>query len=299
LPFVIESNCNNVVTELYGLYAQILGLEAQLIKECFPNEYNANHDLYGGAEDCIYPTPEAQQKHPNVEDGVYWGLHQVALRKMGMETSDADRAKQRMAWHVDQSDVKSNQILTFLPMGGRNGKGGHVQDSDLMVFEHEKGGKSFRLNTSVEDTVVFILMNSGKQLHGSAMDDTCKLGRQSFCWSARFIAYGRNNVLHFTNGRKEGKRHGLAFRQRKMRNHRPLCKETVMVGDRVLAFFGKKKKLLPATLIISDNELHFQWDCDGTKTKCNKSNFYNVVCAEKTQVNECRYCNPVPDRITR
>jgi hypothetical protein len=269
-------------------------LEAEVLCTYFPEEYSANHLLYSGAEDCIFPSPEAQQRNPNVSDGVYWGLHQVALRIMGREASDKERAEQRMAWHVDQSDVKSNQLLTFLPMGGRNGKGGHVLDSDLMVFEHANGGKCFRLNTSIEDTVVFILMNSGQQMHGSAMD-SLNIGHVSDSWSARFIAYGRNNVLHFTDGRKRGERHGLAFRQRKMRNHRPLSKETAVVGSKVSATFGKKKKkLLTATLILWDNQLHFRWDCDGTITKCKKTLFYSVECAETIQAHECRHCNPVP-----
>ena len=121
--------------ELYDLYAQILGIEAQVIKTYFPEEYSANHELYNDGNDCIFPSPKQQQHDPMVGPGVFWGLHQIALQLMGGEISDDDRAVRRMAWHVDQSDVKSNQLLTFLPMGGINGEGGHVRDSDLTVFK--------------------------------------------------------------------------------------------------------------------------------------------------------------------
>ena len=187
LPFLVKSNGNGIATELYDRYAEILGLEAQVVRKHFPEEYSTNHVLYKDGVDCIFPSPQKQKQNPHVSPSVYWGLHQVALRIMGCESSNDERAKRRMAWHVDQSDVKSNQFLTFLPMGGKNGKGGNVIDSDLMVFEHKIGGKCFRLKTSIEDTVVFILMNSGQQMHGSAMDSQA-VGNIENNRSARVIA---------------------------------------------------------------------------------------------------------------
>ena len=44
-------------------------------------------------------------------------------------------------------------------MGGKDGKGGRVVDSDLVVFEHENGGQCYRVRTSLPGTVVFVLMN--------------------------------------------------------------------------------------------------------------------------------------------
>ena len=116
-------------------------------------------------------------------------------------------------------------------MGGKNGKGGHVLDSDLMVFEHKNGGKCFRLKTSIEDTVVFILMNSGQQMHGSAMDSRTVENIENN-WSARFIAYGRNNVLHFVDGRQRGEKSGEAFWKRELNEHKPLNMEKSRLGIR-------------------------------------------------------------------
>lgn len=292
LPFVVESNCNRIAMELYDLYARILGLEAQVLKEYYPEEYSANHQLYNEGEDCIFPSPQEQQHNPNVNPGVYWGLHQVALRTMGCESSNDERAERRMALHVDQSDVKSNQLLTFLPMGGKNNKGGHVLDSDLMVFEHKNGGKCFRLNTSIEDTVVFILMNSGRQLHGSAMDSSIVGNVENNNWSARFIAYGRNNVLYFVDARQREGRVGEAFRKRKMKDHKQLDWKKAKVGDKVSATFGKRKQKLEATLVKKKNKMFFLWDCDETFTECRKKMIFSVECARAKNPHECNHCNP-------
>jgi hypothetical protein len=295
LPFLRKSSYNNMVTELYDHYAEILGLEAQLIKEYFPDEYTANHDLYSGGEDCIFPSPLQQQQNGHVDSGVYWGVHQVALRKMGCESSIVERAEKRMAWHVDQSDVKSNQLLTFLPMGGKYGRGGHVLDSDLMVFEHETGGKCFRLNTTIEDTVVFILMNSGQQMHGSAMDSQTKRNGTLSFWSARFIAYGRNNVRRFVEKRKRGEKSGEAFWDGKLTMHTPLDRDKIKVGNKVSAMYGKGKgrKLLTATIENDDNKLWFRWDVDNQKTECRKWNIYSVECAHATKPHKCLHCNGI------
>ena len=292
-PYMIHSGCYSIVKELFSIYAKILGLEARVIQKYFPAEYDENHKVYmdGKANDCIFPSPNDQQGGTNDIVYLYWCLHQVALRIMGGEESKIQRNERRMAWHVDQTDVESNQLLTFLPIGGDYGRGGHVPDSDLMVFEHDTGGKCFRLRTTKANTVVFILMNSGRQLHGSAME-RINDGIDNNNYSARFIGYGRENVRSFGKRRIDGKIKGEAYQNTRLLDHIPLSRDAVKVGDTITATWGKKKQLFHAKLITIDCQLHFQWDIDGKTTLCSENSvMYSKKCYN-VHPSECKHCNP-------
>jgi len=288
LPFLRAECRHNVVKKLFEIYAQIIGLEALAIEKYCPDEYAENLLTYGDGEDCIFPSPVLQRVGQNLSEGLHFNLHQAALRIMGRELNKEDESLERLAWHFDQGDVETSQPLTYLPMGGKDGKGGRVAGTDLMVFEHKYGGQCFRLRTSIKDTVVFILMNSADQLHGNAKDeDDCGVPD---CWSARFIAFGRNNVLNFMNRRRDGKVFGDAFWDIRLNNHKPLCTGEFKVGDIVSAKWGKT--LLPATLIERGNEQHFQWHCDRKVLKCRRRNIFSKYCYA-SEPHECKHCNPV------
>lgn len=294
-PYMIHSGCYAIVKELFSIYAKILGLEARVIQKYFPAEYDENHKIYmdGKANDCIFPSPNDQQGGTNDIDYVYWCLHQVALRIMGGEESKILRNERRMAWHVDQSDVKSNQLLTFLPIGGDDGRGGHVPDSDLMVFEHETGGKCFRLRTTKTNTVVFILLNSGRQLHGSAME-RINDGIDNNNISLRFIGYGRENVRNFGKRRIDGKIKGEAYQKTRLLDHIPISRDAVKVGDTVTAKWGKQKDLYLATLVKDNGQLSLQWHIDKKTTPySDKRVLYSKLCY-KVHPSECKHCNPPP-----
>ena len=224
LPFLRAECCYNTVKLLFEIYAQIIGLEALAIEKYCPDEYAENLFAYRNGDDCIFPSPTSQREGQNLSEGLHWSLHQVALRIMGRKLNVEDERLVRLAWHFDQGDVETSQPLTFMPMGGKNGMGGRVAHTDLMVFEHKFGGDCFRLRTSIENTVVFILMNSAKQLHGNAKDKG-NCGDYG-CWSARFIPFGRKNVLHFLSRRREGKVFGDAFWKRCVQNVFPKGLET-------------------------------------------------------------------------
>lgn len=108
-----------------------------------------------------------------------------------------------MALHTDDGDVNTDQPLTFLSFGGEDGLGGEVAGSDLIVFDHCTGGQAHRLKTSIKSTVVFVVFNSNEQLHGNFVD--MKQNLNTSCWNARFIPYGRSNVLDFISRRNKNK----------------------------------------------------------------------------------------------
>jgi len=289
LPFLRVECCHNIVKQLFDIYAQIIGLEALAIKKHCGDEYAENLQTYGDADDCIFPSPASQREGQNVSEGLHWSLHQVALRIMGRELNEESERLQRIAWHFDQGDVEGNQLLNFFPMGGKDGKGGRVADTDLMVFEQKYGGQCFRLRTTIEDTIVFILMNSAEQLHGNAKDeDDCEFDQD--CWSARFIAFGRKNVLDFLNRRRNGKISGNAFWDIKLKTHIALQNGEFNVGDRVSGKFSNK--LYDAKLIKLEGKhgLYFGWQ-DGRVTKCTKGSVFSRYCST-SEPHKCKHCNP-------
>lgn len=289
LPFLRSECCHNVVKRLFEIYGQIIGLEALVIEKYCHDEYMENLQTYGDAHDCIFPSPESQREAQSLSEGLHWSLHQVALRIMGRELNEESERLQRIAWHFDQGDVETNQLLTFMPMGGNHGKGGRVSDTDLMVFEHKYGGQCFRLRTSIEDTVVFILMNSAEQLHGNAKDKY-DCGDHD-CWSARFIAFGRKSVLHFLDRRRNGKVSGDAFWDIKLKKHTPLQNGEFQVNDRVSGKFSNKLYDAKLIQIEGNDELHFEW-LDGRITKCTESSIFSSYCFT-SEPHECEHCNPV------
>lgn len=283
-----------MVKELFSIYAKILGLEARVIHKYCPVEYYESQKVYleGKANDCIFPSPNDQQGGTNDSTNLYWCLHQVALRIMGGEESKNQRDERRMAWHVDQSDVQSNQLLTFVPIGGDDGRGGYVPDSDLIVFEHDTGGKCFRLKPSKANTVVFILMNSGTQLHSNAMEriDDSRIDNNNL--SARFIGYGRKNVSGYCKRRIDGKIKGVAYQTTRLLEHFRISRGAIKFGDTVTSKWGNKKQLYLATLIMINRQLHLHWHIDNKMTPCSdKRVMYSKKCYN-VHPSECKHCNP-------
>ena len=136
-------------------------------------------------------------------------------------------------------------------------------------------------------TVVFVLMNSSKQLHGNAKD-RCIVGLDESAWSLRFIAYGRESVLNFVRRRKSGKIAGKAFWGTQVTKHVSLDIGEYQEGDEVSAMFGKT--LLAATLVMKRDGLYFLWE-DSTTTKCGRSAIFSRHCS-KCIASMCPHCNP-------
>jgi hypothetical protein len=139
----------SAINELVEIYAKILGCEAKVLRKYCRKDYDENMSIYkdGHQHQCNFPSRNSQRG--NSTDDIYWGIHQVALRIFGgkSEETNQQQDENRIAWHVDDNDVRSKQPLTFLPFGyeENNYGGGYVPNSDLMMFEHSKGGKCYRL----------------------------------------------------------------------------------------------------------------------------------------------------------
>ena len=289
LPHLIQQSAHNVIRKINSIYARVVGLQALVAKKYCYGDLLENMTTYDrNGEDCIYPTPASQRKEQTCSEGLSWGIHQVALRIMDNTLDEKTRALHRLALHTDDTDVCSKQFLTFKSMGGVDGKGGRVVDSDLLVFEHDKGGQSYRLKTSIADTVVFVLMNSSKQLHGSAKDrDTS--GLDESCWCLRFIGYGRRSVLQFVGRRKKGIVSGQAFWGTKVKLHTPLSEDKYQINDEISAMFGKQ--LLAATLIEHNGGMHCLWQKDSKLTVIKKGRIFSKHCS-KYEPHLCPNCNP-------
>lgn len=297
LPFLRNECAYKLVMELHDIYASIAGWQARILDKYCPLEFMENHDTYRDGEDCIYPTPAAQRKGQMISEGLHLNMNQIALRVMSNELIDFPKKLQvlRMALHNDEVDVSTPQPLTFVPMGGVAEKGGRVIDSDLMVFEHKYGGQCYQLRTSIEDTIVMVLMCSSEQLHGSAHDRE-RSGFDKTCSSLRFIPYGRKNVLNFIERRRRGetkRKDGKAFTNVILKEHIHLGKGDSKVGDEVCASFGKgrSKRLLNAILVEIDGKHYFHWHQDDTRTLCNRSRVFSKYCS-LANAQDCTHCNP-------
>ena len=93
-----------------------------------------------------------------------------------------------IATHYDPFDIDTLMPLVYKSGGGVDGLGGPVAGTDIMLFEKVTGGADVRIKTNIVDTVVVILTNSRKQLHGGVLskpdfvyDSTAK--------TTRFIPY--------------------------------------------------------------------------------------------------------------
>ena len=291
-PFLRQESAYNVSKAIAHFYENIYGRLAMLMKKYCGAKYSENHKLYEDGHDCIFPSPKAQMNSNLDTNGIFIGLSQIVLRVMDNENTSNKQNPNRTALHVDSGDVDSDQFLTFIPMGGQSNCGGFVSGTDLMVFEHEEGGASYRLRTTIPDTVVILLMNSARQLHGNVEDDynniSAELDRS--LWSARLIGYGRLSVQHFIDRRRRGAVRGNAFWDTQVMEHLPLQRDQVRVGNLVSAKFGSK--LFRAEICGEHDNLYLLWDGEKRRTKLRpKQPVYSTYCS-KSNPNECEHCNP-------
>lgn len=170
--------------------ARMAGAAASIMECHFPDIYSANHEMGVDAEDVTFPPP-ALQKEGRALGAPCWFANQGIFRSIGREFGSPSECIEdaRIALHVDESDEPCMQLLQFLPMGGRDGCGGPVDGTDLLVFNRQDGGKCIRIPTTIEDCVVLVAMNSARQLHGGV--DESVPGSSPEFWSARHILYNR------------------------------------------------------------------------------------------------------------
>ena len=275
-------------------YAYVCSFEAMLMDKYCGDEYRHNRDTYAGGDDCIFPSPKLQKNCEANSRKLYLCLNQIVLRIMDNKLIKNKLNPERTALHVDAGDVDSDQFLTFMPMGNNKNSGGRVANSDLIVFENQLGGLSYRLRTAISDTVVILLMNSSKQLHGNVEDsDSDTFDFDESVLSARLIGYGSYKVQKFIERRNKGEVRGKAFLGVVMKKHKPLQKDVVKEGDAISAEYGKKRVMYPAKL-IKKNDGHYLWwdDDEGSISKLlSNGRVYSRHCA-KSKPHNCQNCNP-------
>jgi len=292
LPFLRQASMYNVCKKLEEFYAHVCSFEAMLMDKYCGEEYIHNRETYAGGDDCIFPSPTLQKNCKANSRRLYLCLNQIALRIMDNKSIKNKHNPERTALHVDAGDVDSDQFLTFMPMGNNKNSGGRVANSDLIVFENQLGGLSYRLRTAIGDTVVILLMNSSKQLHGNVEDsDSDTFDFEESVFSARLIGYGCYNVQKFIERRKKGEVRGEAFLGVVMKKHKPLQKELVKAGHAIVAEFGKKRAMYPAELIEQNDGLYLRWDEGSISKLLSNGRVYSSHCA-KSKPHYCQNCNP-------
>ena len=145
-----------------------------------------NHDL-------IWPSLKYQGKKWK------WMSSQFIVRRWGpaMASTDWPLQKEIVAAHTDPGDVDSTSFSCYMTGGGRSsGKGGPVAGTDLAVFEHARGGAGFRTKTCMKDTVVVVVANSRRQLHG-CIKDAEDFAEDDSAWTTRIIPYIPQGVYNW------------------------------------------------------------------------------------------------------
>jgi hypothetical protein len=273
--------------KVFELYGKIMGEIACAIFDIFPSIYKQNQERYHDAEDCCYPTPGMQFSAKNKDK--FWFAHQAIIRVIGKPFGEMFGEMLKIALHADESDAPGIQMLSFLPMGGEDGCGGHVEGTDLLVFRDRTGGPCYRLNTTVRDTVVVILFNGKNQLHGGAVDRNCtrelRMENNLFrYYTTRIVHYLRGPAEEFTKARAtySGSDAPVVFVRSSPpsgKKHIPICKETIQYNQLVILPWGKEKKMEKAKLRIENDTMHFFFETGGEFY--GNRNVYDPKCISK------------------
>ena len=122
-----------------------------------------------------------------------WFCSQFIFRRLGpgRQRPRKTRDETIVSLHFDSGDYATDQPLIYIPGGGKDGLGGTISDSDIIVCKYRSGGPSVRIVTNVRDTVVVVLLNSSLQLHGVIKGK----GRNDYnAWCTRIIPFVQHLV---------------------------------------------------------------------------------------------------------
>ena len=133
------------------------------------------------------------------DEHCHWFSTQFIIRQIGLGINNKPRWMNKrdpidklqdeniISLHRDCGDYCTYQPLIYIPYGGDEGVGGDINKSDLVVCQNKVGGYSVRIKTNIPDTVVVVLMNSHKQLHGLVHDPGSP--SDTSAWSTRIIPF--------------------------------------------------------------------------------------------------------------
>lgn len=183
--------------------AKMLGGIFSHISECIAlhcKDVYANNQSLIENQNLIWPPLEFQQ---NTKWN--WMSAQFIVRQwgQGMASPDWPLEKEIVAAHTDRGDLDCMQFNCYSTGGGRRGKGGCVTGTDLAVFESATGGAGYRVKTCIEDTVVIVILNSRRQLHG-CIKNTDDFIEDDLAHTTRIIPYIPQGVYNWMMHNPDG-----------------------------------------------------------------------------------------------
>jgi hypothetical protein len=160
----------------------------------------------------MYPTHEQQRcgLRPNDLDAGSIAAHQLAMRLAGhlrgMTKLRRRAHHQRCAIHLDADDARREHgcPLTYAlyqepdvvlsgEMAARP-----MRSSDLVIFEHEKGGRCVRVQTACPHHVAVVILSSDTHLHANVFPDALQDGGQGETPPGiallRLVPYARKSI---------------------------------------------------------------------------------------------------------
>ena len=126
-----------------------------------------------------------------------WMSSQFIVRRWGPAmATDWPPEKETIAAHTDTGDLDCTTFNCYRTGGGLRGKGGPVACTDFAAFEKATGGAGYRVKTCIEDTIVVVVLNSKRQLHGciKSADDFIQ---DDLAWTTRIIPYTPQGVYNW------------------------------------------------------------------------------------------------------
>ena len=207
-PCIRRTILDGAAQRLAPTTAQMQGSAAALMKKYFEAEYEWNHLIDGlsnFSDDVCFPPIEEQKRV--TEDGSHWLSHQMLFRKVTNNEND----RNKVAMHIDKSDGPGKQLCQYYPMGGDDGCGGKLRGTNLLIWEHEKGGRCISIPTMLHERPVAIAFDGSKQLH--ATDGCFDRSNSNSFWSCRCIPYFRGPITNYVKDGRDGRygKRPLAF----------------------------------------------------------------------------------------
>jgi hypothetical protein len=171
-----------------GIFSQI----AKCIAKFCGGVYEENQKLMKQNPNLAWPPLDFQNSEWK------WMSSQFIVRRWGPALAEPKWTLDKVivAAHTDRGDLDSTMFICYTTGGGKRGKGGPVAGTDLAVFEHAAGGAGFRVKTCIEDTVVVVVLNSNRQVHGCIKNEA-SFAEDSSAWTTRIVPYVPIGVYHW------------------------------------------------------------------------------------------------------
>ena len=193
-PATLMTHQYTATKDIIQIVSNILQSTASTILKYCPHIYHANQLLKDSTNTKLSCPPLTMQ-----DEHCHWFSTQFIIRQIGLGINNKPRWMNKrdpidklqdeniISLHRDCGDYCTYQPLIYIPYGGDEGVGGDINKSDLVVCQNKVGGYSVRIKTNIPDTVVVVLMNSHKQLHGLVHDPVSP--SDTSAWSTRIIPF--------------------------------------------------------------------------------------------------------------